>query len=57
MKRIGTYNGFPLYEDPACPPNTLYFLNEEFYTLSCLSRWERVKARLRQLISWLGDHV
>ena len=30
MKKVGYYNGKPVYEDPNSPPNTMYWLNSEY---------------------------
>ncbi len=59
MKRVGTYNGVPLYEDPNCPPGQLFFLNEKWadfkhdsssaYGIK-FSRWYRFKRWMRGLL-------
>lgn len=53
MKRIGTYNGVPLYEDPDCPPGQIYFLNDKYVRwarFEPLSRWQRFLVTLKRMV-------
>lgn len=46
MKRIGTFKGSPVYEDPNSPPGKMYFLNDkymDFASIDARSRWQRFK--------------
>lgn len=55
MKRVGTIKGIAVYEDPACPPGQLYFLNDRnmvFHTLHLhVSRWQKVKLWIKRHLS------
>lgn len=48
MKRIGTYNGLPVYEDPNCPLGQMYFMNDHFIQFGRLSRWQRLKLAVKR---------
>lgn len=61
MRRIGTYNGVPMYESPWVEPGKLYFIPKSGITLPGikqpfyvrfgerkLSRWQRIRAWTRK---------
>lgn len=53
MKKIGEFNGTPVYEDPNAPPGKMFFLNDKFMEFSSIdtrSRWQRLKDWLKQVI-------
>jgi hypothetical protein len=59
MKKVGTFRGVDVYEDPNCPPGMLYFLNDnniDFHAVSIDNRtkWQRIKDWVRRLFKHIG---
>lgn len=57
MKRVGTINGITVYEEPACPPGQLYFLNDRNMQFQVhniqISRWQKVKLWIQRQLNKL----
>lgn len=57
MKKVGTFRGFDVYEDPNAPMNMLYLLNEDSfaalsncYVLNKLNMGQRIKNWVKKLL-------
>ena len=51
--KIGKINGSDVYEDPNCPPDMMYFVNEKnhlVFTVDNRSRWQRFKDWLKEIV-------
>jgi hypothetical protein len=59
MKLLGYLDEVPVYEDPNAPPNTLYFLNDNWQEFERayedvlgikFTRWYRLKRFIRRIV-------
>lgn len=59
MKKVGEFNGIPVYVDPNCPPDTMYLINDDTHKITNLkiSRWQKFGLFVRRIKRAIGEAI